>query len=249
MIQIYNLKKKGLVSAYGRPSVPNHNLQVLTSLILPQILPHTPRLPKDSNHLYALMASTTTVFLFSVIVAAALAISGTARPCKTVFFITSSSSSSYYPSDDHHLRNPNSRLQNPTNSPRFTLLITEFHHLHRTKSFSRPIFSDRALKPSSNDVASSKPYASSSFRDRTMDIMSIVGALLFGAGCGALTAATMYLIWSLCSNRRLDFASDSDEDEYYDVEDDVTGNKNDYAAVPTAIKDVPPSADEVDAMK
>lgn len=72
--------------------------------------------------------------------------------------------------------------------------------------------------------------------------------MLFGVGCGALTAGTMYLIWSLLSNRH-DFASDSDEDEYDDGEDDVMVNKNGYVAVPTATKDVPPSADEVDAMK
>ncbi|KAI3717082.1 hypothetical protein L1987_68429 [Smallanthus sonchifolius] len=191
------------------------------------------------------MASPAAVLLFSVIVGV-LVISSTARPCKTIFFITtSSSSSSFYPTDDHHLRNPNFAVQNPS----FTFFITEIHEFRRTRSFTRPIFTDLAVKPSPNDVASSKRYryASSSFHDRTMDIMSIVGALLFGAGCGALTAATMYLIWSLFSNRRLDFASDSDEDEYYDVEDDVSPNKNGYAAIPS--KDVPPSADEVEAMK
>ncbi|KAG2722800.1 hypothetical protein I3760_02G142900 [Carya illinoinensis] len=35
--------------------------------------------------------------------------------------------------------------------------------------------------------------SSSSLRDRTKDILSVVVALLFGVGCGALTAATMYL--------------------------------------------------------
>ncbi|KAF5765263.1 hypothetical protein HanRHA438_Chr15g0714031 [Helianthus annuus] len=179
------------------------------------------------------MASPTTVLLFSVITTI-LTISATARPCKTIFFITSSSSSSYYPTNHH---NPNFALQNPNNPPRFTFFITEIHQFHRL------IFTDRTIKPSPNDVVSS------SFLDRTADVMSIVGALLFGAGCGALTAATMYLIWSLCSNRRLDFTSDSDEDEYSDVDDDVSTKKNGYVAVPTGAKDVPPTADEVDAMK
>ncbi|KAK1439271.1 hypothetical protein QVD17_05087 [Tagetes erecta] len=191
------------------------------------------------------MASTTTTILLLTVIIGVLAISATARPCKTIFFITSSSSTSFYPTDNHPLPNPN--FQNP----RFTFFITEIHQFHRTRSFSRPIFNDRAIESSSDDVVSSKPYyppSSSSIRDRTMDILSIVGALLFGVGCGALTAGTMYLIWSLFSNRH-DFASDSDEDEYDDSEDDVTFNKNGYVAVPTATKDVPPSADEVDAMK
>ncbi|KAD3640614.1 hypothetical protein R6Q59_000214 [Mikania micrantha] len=196
------------------------------------------------------MASpTTTALLLLSVIVGVLAISATARPCKTIFFITSSS---YYPSGDQHLRNPNFALQNPSNSPRFTFFITEIHQFHRTRSFSRPIFTDHAVESSSEDAVSSKPYyssASSSIRDRTMDIMSIVGALLFGVGCGALTAGTMYLIWSLFSNRRMDFTSDEDEDEFSDVEDDVTPNKNGYAAIPTAVKDVPPTADEVEAMK
>lgn len=81
-----------------------------------------------------------------------------------------------------------------------------------------------------------------------MDIMSIVGALLFGVGCGALTAATMYLIWSLFAPRRFDFGSDSDE-ETDDEENGVRSNKNGYVAIPAAAKPVPPTADEVAAMK
>ncbi|KAL4569150.1 hypothetical protein LXL04_024781 [Taraxacum kok-saghyz] len=191
--------------------------------------------------------TTTTVLLLLSVIAGLFAISATARPCKTIFFITSSSSS-YYPADNHQLGNPNFPHQNPTNSPRLTFFITEIHEFHRTRSFPRPIFPDRAVE----DVSSSKPYyssASSSIRDRTMDIMSIVGALLFGVGCGALTAATMYLIWSLCSNRRLDFGSDSEEEDYDEDEDDVTPKTNGYAPIPAATKPVPPSADEVDAMK
>ncbi|KAL7608263.1 uncharacterized protein LOC111895815 [Lactuca sativa] len=191
------------------------------------------------------MASTTTVLLLLSIIVGLVAISATARPCKTIFFITSTSSS-YYPADTNHPGNPNFPHQNPTNSPRLTFFITEIHEFHRSRSFPRPIFPDRAVE----DVVSSKPSSSSSFRDRTLDIISIVGALLVGVGCGALTAATMYLIWSVCSSRRLDFGSDSDEEEYdVDDEDDVTHNKNGYAPIPAATKPVPPSADEVDAMK
>lgn len=66
-----------------------------------------------------------------------------------------------------------------------------------------------------------------------MDIMSVVGALLFGVGCGALTASTMYLIWSLFSPNRFEFA---DSDDEYDEEDfdDVSPKKMGYVAVPAA---------------
>ncbi len=66
-----------------------------------------------------------------------------------------------------------------------------------------------------------------------MDIMSIVGALLFGVGCGALTAATMYLIWSLFSPRRFDFGDSDDEFDDAD-EDDASPKKMGYVAIPAA---------------
>uniref|UniRef100_A0A251T7Q8 Uncharacterized protein n=2 Tax=Helianthus annuus TaxID=4232 RepID=A0A251T7Q8_HELAN len=59
----------------------------------------------------------------------------------------------------------------------------------------------------------------------------------------------MYLMWSLFSNRRLDFDSDSDEGGFEDVEDEVSPKMTDcYIAVPTIAKEVHPFADEVDAM-
>ncbi|KAK7850303.1 hypothetical protein CFP56_001151 [Quercus suber] len=44
-------------------------------------------------------------------------------------------------------------------------------------------------------------YDFSSLRDRTKDILSVIIALLFGVGCRAFIAATMYLTWSLFSHR------------------------------------------------
>nr|XP_043606511.1 uncharacterized protein LOC122578591 [Erigeron canadensis] len=175
-------------------------------------------------------SSSSVTALFLLVVFSIFAISATARPCKTIFFITSFSSNNI-----PNLQNPNS------NSPhRLTFFITEIHrttsvpiHHHNHPSFQ-------------NDVV-----PSSSIRDRTMDIMSIVGALLFGVGCGALTAATMYLIWSLISNRADDddYVSDCSDDD----EDDVSNKKVTYdggeAYVAVPVKEVPPTADEVDAMK
>lgn len=69
----------------------------------------------------------------------------------------------------------------------------------------------------------------SSLRDRTVDILSVVVALLFGVGCGALTAATMYLVWSLfASHRGDDFQEESDDDEV------ASPKKMGYVKIPAA---------------
>nr|XP_009593065.1 uncharacterized protein LOC104089793 [Nicotiana tomentosiformis] len=72
----------------------------------------------------------------------------------------------------------------------------------------------------------------SSVRDRSKDIMRVVGALLFGVGCGALTAATMYMIWSLFWPNRFDF-----EDSEDDSDDDVSPKKMGYVAISTKVVD------------
>lgn len=65
--------------------------------------------------------------------------------------------------------------------------------------------------------------------------MRVVGALLFGVGCGALTAATMYLIWSLFWPNSFDF-DDSDDD--FDAEDDgFDVKKMGYVAIPSKVVD------------
>lgn len=67
--------------------------------------------------------------------------------------------------------------------------------------------------------------------ERTRDILSAVGAMLFGVGCGSLTAATMYLVWSLTSR----FGSEEEsDDEGFNGEDDdnSTPKKVGYVAIP-----------------
>ncbi|MQL67683.1 hypothetical protein F6Q10_35325, partial [Streptomyces vinaceus] len=78
-----------------------------------------------------------------------------------------------------------------------------------------------------------------SIRDRTKDIMRVVGALLFGVGCGALTAATMYLIWSLFWPNRFEF-EDSDNDDFdsdNDGFDATAAKKLGYVAIPSKVVD------------
>ncbi|KAL0371103.1 UNVERIFIED_CONTAM: hypothetical protein Sangu_0428400 [Sesamum angustifolium] len=64
--------------------------------------------------------------------------------------------------------------------------------------------------------------------------MSVVGALLFGVGCGALTAATMYFVWSLFSPGRFDFDDISSSSSDDDDDDDVTAAKKKlgYVSIP-----------------
>uniref|UniRef100_J3LJ56 Uncharacterized protein n=2 Tax=Oryza brachyantha TaxID=4533 RepID=J3LJ56_ORYBR len=58
--------------------------------------------------------------------------------------------------------------------------------------------------------------AASSVQDRAKDILVVVSGLLFGFGCGALTAATMYLVWSLVAST----CAPSYEQVYGEDEDD-----------------------------
>ncbi|KAE9606069.1 hypothetical protein Lal_00024537 [Lupinus albus] len=73
-------------------------------------------------------------------------------------------------------------------------------------SFSGKIFVDHHRRASYGFSA----YDFSSLRDRTNDIISVVVALLFGVGCGALTATTMYLAWSIFANLYEDYSSSYD---------------------------------------
>lgn len=55
-------------------------------------------------------------------------------------------------------------------------------------------------------------------------------ALLFGVGCGALTAATMYLVWALVVNRQ---SYDFEEDDYENDESDAASLKKlGYVKIP-----------------
>lgn len=74
--------------------------------------------------------------------------------------------------------------------------------------------------------------------DRSKDVLSVVVALLFGVGCGALTSATMYFVWMLVVGRG------EDEEEYYSDYDEIPSpKKGGYVkiatdAVPAAVKEV-----------
>uniref|UniRef100_A0A0D9VNH3 Uncharacterized protein n=1 Tax=Leersia perrieri TaxID=77586 RepID=A0A0D9VNH3_9ORYZ len=64
--------------------------------------------------------------------------------------------------------------------------------------------------------AAASDASSSSVQERAKDILVVVSGLLFGFGCGALTAATMYLVWSLLAST----CAPSYEEVYGEDEDD-----------------------------
>lgn len=172
------------------------------------------------------MASTSQrPLLVTLLILSILAISATARPCKTLFISSYSVSLRRFPS---------------SSSSGFVTVVTEIREL-------KPIRFDGVLVQHEGDEArriQSQPermpllplFGSSStdlssLRDRTKDILSVVVALLFGVGCGALTAATMYLAWSLFSSRHS--ASSFDDD------DDVSPKKMGYVKIPEAVDSAP----------
>ncbi|KAF7816282.1 uncharacterized protein G2W53_030251 [Senna tora] len=152
----------------------------------------------------------------------ALFIAADARPCRT-FFISSYSVS----------------FTNPSSSAATLTTFTEIrsfipvHIVGNENSYDKPSIAtqifDRALpaRPLEEEeereveIEGRNPFGLSSYdfsslRDRTKDILSVVVALLFGVGCGALTAATMYMVWSLFTNH-CDY-HDSYDDDYADDE-------------------------------
>lgn len=130
------------------------------------------------------------VVAVTIVAVGLLSISATAaRPCKT--FLVSSYSFSF--------QNPNDPSSSASSG--FVTVFTEIRQLN--------------LIPA--DPKSSS-YVLSSLRERSRDILSVVVALLFGVGCGALTAATLYLVWTLFSARfeynRASFEEDESDEEF-----------------------------------
>ncbi|KAJ6368020.1 hypothetical protein OIU77_021567 [Salix suchowensis] len=173
-----------------------------------------------------------------------LSLSCSARPCKTLFI--SSYSLSIKPLDPH---------PNPSNPSSGFLIVTEIEETSTSTLHSN--FFNRRFIPVIPKANYEKPheiydkkgfqetaqvgsvwhgfgsYDLSSLRDRTKDILSVVVALLFGVGCGALTAATMYLVWSFFSPSHPRFSDYFDGDfSGDDEEEDV--KKTGYVKIPAA---------------
>ncbi|XP_075515336.1 uncharacterized protein LOC142549975 [Primulina tabacum] len=179
----------------------------------------------------------------------AAAVSVSARPCKTIFFITTTTTT-YYPRDP----NPDPLLQNPRYlSLIFTTAAARFPHSQPSLRFGSNSFDDEAH--SSSMASSEAPVrfyssVSSSIRDRSKDIMGVVGALLVGVGFGVLTGAAIFFVWALFSPRHFDFSDGSDSED-----DDISAAKKfGYVKIPAeskvidggdAVKKAAPPANEV----
>ncbi|KAG6534308.1 uncharacterized protein LOC122010536 [Zingiber officinale] len=128
----------------------------------------------------------------------------------------------------------------------YTISTTGDHHVSRSVSILRIITPARTFdadphsamnrRPeflsSSRELARPDPaaFGFSSLRERAKDILVVVIGLLFGVGCGALTAATMYLAWSLVTYRYEICGSDAYSDE--EEEMDESPKKAGYAKIP-----------------
>ena len=139
------------------------------------------------------------------------------HPYQTLIFFSSS-----FPVD----QNPSFSLRNPSSlSERRS--ITFFFTGARDLDPEPVIFLDRANADEGKRPLPFDSFVGSSFRDRTKDILTVVASLLFGVGCGALTAATLYLIWSLFAPNRFEIRD-------YDDESDDDLKKVAYVAIPAA---------------
>ncbi|KAF8389588.1 hypothetical protein HHK36_024105 [Tetracentron sinense] len=169
------------------------------------------------------------------------------HPCKTLF-ISYSISSFRIPLDLP--QNPNLPHRNPSD---FVAVFMENKEFEPKPFFpSAQIAVDRPDFPfrHSDQIPHHAPFGSfgfSSLRERTKDILSVVVALLFGVGCGALTSATMYLAWSLITNRYEICDREDEDDEEFDHDDDIKRSKMGYVKIPAApaASPVPAPAKEV----
>ncbi|KAK9134753.1 hypothetical protein Syun_014083 [Stephania yunnanensis] len=179
-----------------------------------------------------------------------LAISANARPglhfhpCRIVFV------SSFTVS-----QNPNPTLSTDQNPPQFLSIFSDFNRFrpHRPLGLVEIDSASFQLRLGGGEVESrrelKKPreqvqfggFGVSSIRDRTKDILSVVVALLFGVGCGALTSATMYLAWSLITNRYEGREGGEFTDGEFDDDDDdeiPSPKKMGYQKIPAEVKAV-----------
>ncbi|KAJ0242992.1 hypothetical protein HA466_0202430 [Hirschfeldia incana] len=172
------------------------------------------------------MASSSYLLLLAIIISS-LSIIAAARPCKT--FLISSYSLSITP------ENPNLGSQSDLPPTRFVTVFTI------RRLYPVPLFVNRRHGFLPSAAAAEKPQIredhpripfSENVKDRTRDILSVVAALLFGVGCGALTAATMYLVWALVVERRgYDF--EEEEEDYENEESDAASLKKlGYVKIP-----------------
>ncbi|KAM1930524.1 hypothetical protein ACFX13_031953 [Malus domestica] len=165
------------------------------------------------------MASTsqrTLILLIALLTLSLFAISATAsRPCKTFFVSSYSFSLRHLPSSS----SPSGFVTVVTeigqlrpvhiHPARSEDVFVPHHHHHHHHHDSKKRSQTAPLFPFIGTASLLSSYDINSLCDRTKDILSVVVSLLFGVGCDALTAANMYLAWSVFISRHDDSGSNS----------------------------------------
>ncbi|KAF5747488.1 hypothetical protein HS088_TW05G00209 [Tripterygium wilfordii] len=180
-----------------------------------------------------LLLRPSTLFALFVIVAFSVLGSATARPgCKTFFIAFTTTIPA---------RNPN--------LPHFLTISDQLVEIHRKPAayfeeivvFPTRFVSDVPQFPADVEKReiehSFGSFGYSSLRKPSKDILNVVFSLLLGVACGALTSATMYLIWCLMFHRgehRILDSDSSDDDDLYNPK------KMGYVKVPAAPADAAP---------
>uniref|UniRef100_A0ACD5WGP3 Uncharacterized protein n=1 Tax=Avena sativa TaxID=4498 RepID=A0ACD5WGP3_AVESA len=158
------------------------------------------------------------LFLLAAVSLLAASPAASARPCGHAQTLLISFSS---------FSRPNPDPANP--SPLTTTVVTVL----RVRRLGPHLQIRRPAEPLPAAVAASaNTAAASSFQERAKDILVVVSGLLFGFGCGALTAASMYLVWSLlASTGASPYGEVYSDDEEEDVSDSESPKKAGYVII------------------
>ncbi|XP_062209578.1 uncharacterized protein LOC133911374 [Phragmites australis] len=153
-------------------------------------------------------SSVSGLLLLAVVAAVSLiaaAPGAAARPCAHAQTLLISFSSVSRPNPD------------PTNPTPLTTTVVTVLRVRRLG----PHHPLQIRRPEALPAASASEDPASSVQERAKDILVVVSGLLFGFGCGALTAASMYLVWSLLAST----CASSYDDVYSDDEDQLSDSE------------------------
>ncbi|KAL6643223.1 hypothetical protein ACP70R_021404 [Stipagrostis hirtigluma subsp. patula] len=162
--------------------------------------------------------------LLLLAVAAASLLVADARPCRT--FLVS------FPADPS-LRGDGDGAAHHRLVPRVATVVTVFRvrrlgphhpHYHRHHHHLHSIPANVQIRrPELPHPAAAVDAAAAGAQERARDILVVVVGLLFGVACGALTAASVYLVWSVvagaaASSNYDELFGDEEEEEASDTE-------------------------------
>ncbi|KAM3317037.1 hypothetical protein ACQJBY_034930 [Aegilops geniculata] len=183
------------------PTAPSQtNLPNSIPIPFPQNFPTgDDALPESDPPLTPAMAAAARRALLLLLAAAAAALlaappAAAARPCGRAQTLLISFSSFSRP-------NPDPADPSPLTTTVVTVLRVRRLGPHRFHAHDQNRLQiRRPAEPLPTPERDADADAASSFQERAKDILVVVSGLLFGFGCGALTAASMYLVWSLVAS-------------------------------------------------